>query len=285
MSQFVELAQDALVRMSEVQSRYPVRNITVRDRTWQFRNTQGGNLGLRPVLMLAGIQGGGDVFFEVANRLGDNYRLIMVSPPDIADLAEMTQANAAFLDVIGLDKVHVLGSSLGAYLAQDFALSFPARVDQLILANGFFDPALFLAKAPSAAATEREDAASLVGKNMKSMLDQPDSDPGIERLKAVMQALVGPVQTVENYKSRLLLLTNAPALPRPPIPDERVMLIDNDHDPMVLPEMRQALRQRFAAAELHPIDGGGHLPAIQRPDVFNAFVRARLEASLTNQGD
>jgi pimeloyl-ACP methyl ester carboxylesterase len=90
---------------------------------------------------------------------------------------------------------------------------------------------------------------------------------------------VGPVQSLTNYKSRLMLLMGAEPLDRPQIPDSRVMVIDDDHDPMVPAEMRNALRSRYANAEHHAVTGGGHMPAIQRPAEFAELVGRRLGTS------
>jgi pimeloyl-ACP methyl ester carboxylesterase len=54
------------------------------------------------------------------------------------------------------------------------------------------------------------------------------------------------------------------------------MPIDDDHDPMLPPDMRDAVRAQFRRSEQHAIDGGGHLPAIQRPARFADLLRRRL---------
>jgi pimeloyl-ACP methyl ester carboxylesterase len=229
--------------------------------------------------MLPGIQGGGDVFFDTALRLGAALPLLTVDAPDLDDVSTMTAATAAFLDTLGLQRIHILGASLGGYLAQAFALAHPGRVDQLLIANGFYDPRPFVSKLPPAATFAAMDADSLVRKNLAPLLETSADDPGVASLQALMAALVGPVQSLTNYKSRLLLLMGAEPLDRPQIPDSRVMLIDDDRDPMVPAEMRNALRSRYANAELHAVTGGGHMPAIQRPAEFAELVGRRLGAS------
>lgn len=42
---------------------------------------------------------------------------------------------AALLDTLGIEKTHVLGISMGGFIAQDFALRFPERVDKLVLVS------------------------------------------------------------------------------------------------------------------------------------------------------
>jgi maspardin len=265
--------------LARFQQCYPRTAVRAAGTVWSFRRTPGQGTEATTILMLPGIQGGGDVFFDTALRLGAALPLLTVDAPDLDDVSTMTAATAAFLDALGLQRVHILGASLGGYLAQAFALAHPERVDQLLIANGFHDPRPFLSKLPPAATFAAMDAGSLVRKNLASLLEAPAEDPGVASLQAIMAALVGPVQSLTNYKSRLLLLMGAAPLDRPQIPDSRVMVVDDDQDPMVPAEMRNALRSRYANAELHAVTGGGHMPAIQRPAEFAELVGRRLGAS------
>jgi maspardin len=268
-----------LDRLARFQQSYPRMSVRAAGAVWSFRRTPGQGPQATTVLMLPGIQGGGDVFFDTALRLGAALPLVTVDAPDLDDVSAMTAATAAFLDKLGLQRVHVLGSSLGGYLAQALALAHPERVDQLLIANGLYDPRPVLAGLPPAATFAAMDAADLVRKNLAPLLEASADDPGVASLQAIMAALVGPVQSPTNYKSRLLLLIGAEPLDRPPIPDSRVMVIDDDQDPMVPAEMRNALRSRYANAELHAVTGGGHMPAIQRPAEFAELIGRRLAVS------
>lgn len=275
----IEVKSGTLDRLARFQRSYPRESVRAAGMAWSFRRTPGPGPRATVVMLLPGIQGGGDVFFDTALRLGEALPLLTVDAPDLEDVSTMTTATAAFLDVMGLQRVHILGASLGGYLAQAFALAHPERVDQLLIANGFYDPRPFLSKLPPSATFAAMSAQSLVSKNLASLLAVPADDPGVASLQAIMTALVGPVQSLTNYKSRLLLLMGAAPLDRPPIEDSRVMLIDDDQDPMVPAEMRNALRSRYANAERHAVTGGGHMPAIQRPAEFAELVRRRLGAS------
>jgi pimeloyl-ACP methyl ester carboxylesterase len=270
-----------LDRLARFQRRYPRTSVRAAGTVWSFRRTPGQGTQATAILMLPGIQGGGDVFFDTALRLGAALPLLTIDAPDLDDVSTMTAATAAFLDTLGFQRVHILGASLGGYLAQAFALAHPKRVDQLLIANGFYDPRPFLSKLPPAATFAAMDADSLVRKNLAPLLEAPANDPGVASLQAIMAALVGPVQSLTNYKSRLLLLMGAEPLDRPQIPDSRVMVIDDDQDPMVPAEMRNALRSRYANAERHAVTGGGHMPAIQRPAEFAELVGRRLARGLT----
>ena len=268
------LRAETLARLDTFKRDVAEASVETRGGVWRYRRTAGR--GSLPTLLLPGIQGGGEVFYELALRIGDSVPLVVASAPDIEDVGAMVDSTLQFVDTLGFQRINLLGSSLGGYLVQAVALKQPCRVNQLIIANGFYDPAPFRKSLPPVSVLASTPAAELVGKGLKSILETPDDDPGRVALKTVMQALVGPVQPVENYRSRTLLLASAGALQRPDVPDEHVMVIDDDRDPMMPAAMRNALRERYAQAEQHPIAGGGHLSAIQRPQEFAGFVASRL---------
>jgi pimeloyl-ACP methyl ester carboxylesterase len=268
------LRAETLARLDTFKRDVAEASVETRGGVWRYRRTAGR--GSLPTLLLPGIQGGGEVFYELALRIGDSVPLVVASAPDIEDVGAMVDSTLQFVDTLGFQRINLLGSSLGGYLVQAVALEQPCRVNQLIIANGFYDPAPFRKSLPPVSVLASTPAAELVGKGLKSILETPDDDPGRVALKTVMQALVGPVQPVENYRSRTLLLASAGALQRPDVPDEHVMVIDDDRDPMMPAAMRNALRERYAQAEQYPIAGGGHLPAIQRPQEFACFVATRL---------
>jgi len=277
------IERDVRQKLATFQSRYPLRSVEIERRTWVFRRTPGRAAGQVPLVMLPGIQGGGDIFFEVALLLGELMPIITINAPDIEDVAQMRAGLAGFLSRLGIRCTNILGSSLGAYLAQSFALLHSDNVAQLVIANGFIDVAAITTKSPPTPTVAAMDAAELVQQNVGALLAAPNRTEGTVRLKAAVRALVGPAQTLENYKSRLLLMMGVPPLAEAPIAPDRVMIIDDDHDPLILPEMRGAVRKRFARSEQHSIDGGGHLPAVQRPAPFAELLTQRLigDAPLT----
>jgi len=48
---------------------------------------------------------------------------------------QMAADVAAVLDAVGLERAHILGVSLGGFIAQEFALTYPERVDRLVLCS------------------------------------------------------------------------------------------------------------------------------------------------------
>jgi pimeloyl-ACP methyl ester carboxylesterase len=249
-------------RLTRFQSTYQEKASLIDGQSWRYRRT--GN-SARPLVMLPGVQGGGSVFFDVALALGGKLDLITVTAPPIVDAAAMADAQAEFLLALRIQKIDLFGSSLGGYLAQVFSIRHPDLVGQIFLANTFADPRPFLAKAPSADSVAAQAAAEVMASNIAPMLTAHATDAGQVAMQTVMRSLVGPVQTADEYKARLMTLLQSRSIDRMPVSDDRVVLIDDDADPNILPEMRALIRGRYGSAWHYMIGEGGHLPAIQRP--------------------
>jgi 3-oxoadipate enol-lactonase len=56
------------------------------------------------------------------------------APPGPYSVADLTADTIAVLDAAEIERAHVIGTSLGGMVAQELALSFPERVDLLVLA-------------------------------------------------------------------------------------------------------------------------------------------------------
>ncbi|WP_010164862.1 alpha/beta fold hydrolase [Sphingomonas sp. PAMC 26617] len=272
------IERDVLEKLVRFQRDWPRRSVEVAGHSWIYRRNQ-VDRSRPPVVFLPGIQGGGDLLFDGAMALGGMVDVVTVDAPSITDAQEMTRGFADFLSALGLERVSVIGSSLGGYLAQGFALSHPNRIEQLIVANGFFDVRPFLAQSPPISVFEAKDAAAIVKANLAGIPGDASDDDGHIRLKAVVQALVGPLQPFDGYKSRLLLMMAAPPLAPPALSPAQVMVLDDDADPLLPPAMRDPVRARFAGSEQHRIEGGGHLPSVQRPAEFGRLVRARFDVA------
>jgi maspardin len=73
------------------------------------------------------------------------YRVIAAEYPTYWTLREFLTGFSKLLDHLNLDRVHILGASLGGFLAQKFAESttHSPRVQSLFLCNSFADTSIF----------------------------------------------------------------------------------------------------------------------------------------------
>jgi len=99
---------------------------------------QGARDGSTPIVLLHGIFAEKDHWVDFARPLTGQYRVIAPDIPGFGestrlddqpyDYAAHTQRLAAWLDAVGLERVHLAGNSMGGTIAALFAVQYPDRV-------------------------------------------------------------------------------------------------------------------------------------------------------------
>jgi pimeloyl-ACP methyl ester carboxylesterase len=96
-----------------------------------------------PVVLVHGLGYARWGWEPVADRLAERFEVLLLdnrgigdsdAPPGPYTAAEMAADVARVLDEAGLERAHVVGTSLGGMIAQELALAHPDRVDRLVLA-------------------------------------------------------------------------------------------------------------------------------------------------------
>jgi pimeloyl-ACP methyl ester carboxylesterase len=96
-----------------------------------------------PLLLIHGLGYARWGWEPVADRLAGRFRVLLFDnrgigesevPPGPYTAAAMAEDAVQVLDEAGVDRAHVMGTSLGGMVAQELALASPERVDRLVLA-------------------------------------------------------------------------------------------------------------------------------------------------------
>ncbi|KAA1421654.1 alpha/beta hydrolase [Nocardioides humilatus] len=117
---------------------------------------EGGPVAAPTIVMLHGYSADRDVWARFAAELVDDYHVVI---PDLAghgdtpfvegaDYSAPAQADrvAGLLDVLDIDRTHIIGNSMGGFVAASFARAYPTRM----LSLGLSDAAGVIAPEPSA---------------------------------------------------------------------------------------------------------------------------------------
>ena len=97
-----------------------------------------------PLLLIMGLGSASGLWYRLMPALSERYRAIIFdnrgvgrsdAPSGTYPIETMASDAAAVLDAVGLESAHVLGFSMGGFIAQEFALENPERVSSLILAG------------------------------------------------------------------------------------------------------------------------------------------------------
>jgi pimeloyl-ACP methyl ester carboxylesterase len=97
----------------------------------------------QPLILLHGLFGSGDNWGKVARHFSQHYQVICVdlrnhgrSPHSTSQsYIDMTDDLLTLCDALSLERIHLLGHSLGGKVAMQFAAQYPNRIEKLIVVD------------------------------------------------------------------------------------------------------------------------------------------------------
>ena len=175
---------------------------------------------------------------------------------------------AVLLDRRGLDRVAVVGGSMGGAVAQHFALRHPARVARLLLvATGAYtaDPTAALARADQLENEIWDDA--LTTPMVAGFFHQPPDAATLAAFRRVagMANRTAAVSAARsNARARTFERLGEIAVP--------TLIVQGRHDRSRTPEHGAEMAARIPGARLVVLEGSGHTPQIEEPEAFLAVA-------------
>ena len=269
-------------------ARLPVGDVTI-------EVTQAGDGP--PLLLLHGFTGAAESWAPLQRVLGDRWHTVAPSllghgassaPPDPARyrMEECVADLVALLDLLGLDRIAVLGYSMGGRVALHLALAAPERVAALVLESA--SPGIVDAeeraervRADGALAddVERDGIAAFVARWERIPLFASQAAlPAAARERLRAQRLRSSPTGLANSLRGMGTGAMTPAWDRLGALRVPVLLVAGALDAKYL-----ALGRRMAAAvpgaRLEVVEGAGHAVHLERPDRFAALVGGFLAAA------
>ena len=120
----------------------PVTTVPVDDVHLGYRESGSGY----PLILINGLASTMDMWnLPVLTAISEHFRVIIFdnrgtgysgSSGKLISIHLLARDTAGLMDVLGISSAHVLGFSMGASIAQEFALCFPERISRLILISG-----------------------------------------------------------------------------------------------------------------------------------------------------
>ena len=187
------------------------------------------------------------------------------------------------LDALGIGRVTLVGTSLGAHIVAEAACRAPDRVLSLVMVGALglvSRPGLTPPMARSLRATSREAVhdkllrvcgdPSLVSEEWVTEEWRIANSPGAKEALDLLAAYMDSGQDADTLGERLRALG----------PDLETLLVWGEDDQSVPVEVGRAALELLPGSRLVVMRGAGHGPYYERPEVFNGLVASFLAGTL-----
>lgn len=215
----------------------------------------------------------------------DNRGAGQSDKPDVEyTIKMMADDAAALLRALKIERAHVLGHSMGGYVAQELALSYPDLVASLVLVSTSFGGKNAVLMSPETAAQMRSEldaddpeVALRRGLSLRFsdrfIAEHPDL---INEFITVRRAHLPPRASWLRQFAACLTFETESRLPSLRVP---TLILTGDDDPIVPAENSRRLAARIPGSRLRVLEGARHLVFIERAEEFNEIVIEFLKAS------
>ncbi len=237
-----------------------------------------------PLLLIAGL--GSDLngwAFQIP-EFAKKYQVIAfdnrgsgrTDAPDMPySIQMMAEDTAGLMDALSIGKAHVLGVSMGGYIAQELAITYPGRVESLILVTTSIGP--YLLKISVLQAWAREALRDMRPMTFFQIMlpfmfnDRSFESPGV--LEMAVATIAGHSSTPPHVLARqMTACVEHDARDRIGQIAAPTLVLAGKEDPFVPFSLSEELAASVPNARLVTLEGGGHGFNTAIPDKFNQTV-------------
>lgn len=242
-----------------------------------------------PVILIPGFASGAWNWFRQIDELSKNFKVITFDPRGIGrskaeneeDLTNLSMNAFAddvlqILNELDIEKAHILGASFGGFVAETFALNFPARLSKLILACTSFGGAQHvppdLEVLMAFASTDGMNTTERIRKFMIPAFTPEFTANFPETVEKVCELRENSVVPETVYTAQLTAATTFDYKDRVSEIKNETLIITGDKDKVVPMQNSINLAEKMPNARLEIIENGSHLFFVENADVFNRKV-------------
>jgi pimeloyl-ACP methyl ester carboxylesterase len=241
----------------------------------------------RPLLLIHGLGYAGSWGWRpVLEPLARSFRVIAFDnrgiggsdrPPGPYSTRMMAEDAVAVLDEAGVERAHVVGTSLGGMVAQELALAYPDRVDRLVLActtaggpSGFPMPEKTVRLITQPLDLPPDERFRVFVRNA---LSEPYDEAMVEEIKDLR---IAEGQPLEAWQAQAAAGVGHDAFDRIGEIGAPTLVVTGTADEVVDARNSDLLAERVPGARLEKFEGAGHLFFWQEPERFVALLEEFL---------
>jgi pimeloyl-ACP methyl ester carboxylesterase len=244
-----------------------------------------------PLLMIMGFGGTMDAWDPaLLDALAANYQVITfdnrgmggtTAAPGPFSIPQLADDTAWLLDALGIERAHVLGFSMGGFIAQELALQHPERVESLVLlatSCGGAEAAPISRDVQRVLADTSGTAAERVARLLPFMLPESWLAEHESYARAILFRQRIPVDSANLRRQGEAILVWPGSCDRLAELGHRTLVLAGDADAMMPPANAQILAERIPGASLTHFADGGHFLMMQFPEDLARTIHQFLAA-------
>lgn len=251
-----------------------------------FYETRGAG---EPIVLIPGFASGAWIWFRQVEDLSENFKVVIFDPRGVGNsilpdgknpnstIASFAADTIILLDHLKIEKAHVLGASFGGFVAQEFALNYPERLNKLILVCTSFGGANHVAPElevlTAFASTDGMNTSERIRNFMTPAFTSDFRGEQAEIVEEVCRLREQNVVPENIYLAQLQSATKFDAEQRVGEIKAETLVITGDSDSVVPPQNSHNLAKAIPNAALEIIKNGSHLFFIEKADEFNRKVK------------
>lgn len=239
-----------------------------------------------PLVLIEGLGYSTWMWYKQIDELSKAFKVIVfdnrgvgkTDKPDVDYSIEMfADDTAGLLQGLGIEKAHVLGVSMGGFIAQEFAIKYPDMVNKLILCSTSFGGAnsipipqetlnIMLKGGGKYESVEEIKEAIGTALNKGTLNEKEDV------LVKIMEEKVKDPQPKYAYQRQLMAGASFNAEDRINKIKAETLILAGKGDRVVPYENAKLLYERIPCSKLEIIDEAGHVFFMERPEIVNQII-------------
>ena len=266
-------------KLEEFRSNHPYSTYIVDNITWEYISC---GKGKETILLLPGGVRFAETWFKLITALENKYRIISPTYPPLPTMAEMTKGIYTILKSEHMDKVHVLGTSFGGWVAQCFVRHYPDTVKTLILSHTSSPetiPRTLIRVSQVFTHIYPERLLQLAfKKRLLSLFSDAErefweaylKEVSVNTTKADIKAQQKCTYDITRYTFSENDLVNWHG---------RILILESDNDPAFKEPERKALKALYPQARVHTFRNAGHTPGYTSPPEYISVIEDFLSGA------
>ncbi len=262
----------------------PTKSIQSGEVDWNYISIGKGENHL---LFIHGMGGAYDIWWQQINALKDRFHIISITMPAVHSLDEVVSGIKTILDTENIEKVNLIGSSMGGYIGQYFYQKHPELLNKIVFGNTFPPNDLLLKENGKIRKALPFIPEWMIMKMFRDNLSEkvtPFSEDSplveaylLEQYSGYMSKpqFIGRLDVVLDY-----FQVNHTALHK----DIPILIIESDNDPLIQPVLQQQLKKLYKNAQVFTFKEKGHFPylndAKKYTDVLTEFLEDKTEEDI-----